>query len=268
VDGDEHTASVAPTGLEHPQAELERLQAEIAELREAVRARDIFMSVAAHELRNPMAPLVGRISLLQAQVDRAGDKVPPRVAQGIRQLDVILRRYVRRTITLLDISRLTSGRFALDPTEIDVSAVLARLVEDFAAHAESAGSVVAAAIEPGIVGMFDPTAIEEIAENLISNAVKYGEGKPIDVTVAREGGALRLQVRDHGPGVSADDRGRIFERFERLAGTRPANGFGLGLWVVGQLTEAMGGTIAVEAGDGGGSIFTVRIPLRTAPGGA
>jgi signal transduction histidine kinase len=260
VDADEQIASVAPI-------ELERLQAEIAELREAVRARDIFMSIAAHELRNPMAPLVGRISLLQVQVDRAGGSVPPKVAQGIRQLDVILRRYVRRTITLLDISRLTSGRFTLDPAEIDVSTVIARLVEDFAPHAEQAGSAITATIDPGIVGLFDVTAIEEIAENLISNAVKYGEGKPIDVVLARAPGAIRLEVRDRGPGISAADRGRIFERFERLAGSRPTTGFGLGLWVVGQLTDAMGGTIAVEGTDGEGTVFTVRVPLRTASEG-
>ena len=84
---------------------------------------------------------------------------------------------------------------------------------------------------------FDRTAIEEIAENLISNAIKYGDGKPIDVMLARDAGEIRLQVRDHGLGISANDQTRIFEQFERLVTGRPTSGFGLGLWVVGSLSR-------------------------------
>jgi two-component system OmpR family sensor kinase len=173
---------------------------------------------------------------------------------------------MKRATTLLDISRLTSGNFHLDLAMVDISAVVSHVVADFALHAEAAGSALSLSIEKGIVGLVDRTAVEEIAENLVSNAVKYGEGKPIDVTLGREGGEIRLEVRDRGLGISAENQTRVFEQFERLVTGRATSGFGLGLWVVGQLTEAMGGTIAIESRLREGSTFTVRLPLQTTKG--
>jgi len=242
------------------------LREENAGLRAAVRARDDFISVAAHELRNPMTPLVGQINLLRKAARLAGGAVPDRIVQGIERLDFIVRRYIRRTTTLLDISRLTSGKFHLDLAPINASSVVSDIAADFAFHAEAAGSALTISIEKDVIGLLDRTAIEEVAENLISNAIKYGDGKPIDVTLARDAGEIRLQVRDHGLGISANDRARMFEQFERLVTGRPTSGFGLGLWVVGQLTEAMGGTITVESHPGKGSTFIVRLPLQTTKG--
>jgi two-component system OmpR family sensor kinase len=239
------------------------LREENAGLRAAVRARDDFISVAAHELRNPMTPLVGQINLLRKAVQLAGGAVPERIVKGIERLDFIVRRYIRRTTTLLDISRLTSGKFRLNLAPIDASSVVSDVAADFAFHAEAARSALTLSIEKGVVGLLDRTAIEEVAENLISNAIKYGDGKPIEVTLARDAGELRLRVRDHGLGISAADQARIFEQFERLVTGRATSGFGLGLWVVGRLTAAMGGTITVESLPGKGSTFIVRVPLQT-----
>jgi two-component system, OmpR family, sensor kinase len=245
---------------------IESLREEITALREAVRARDDFISIAAHELRNPMTPLVGQINLLRKNARNAGAAVPERILHGIERLDLIVRRYIRRTTTLLDISRLTSGRFHLDLAMVEVSTVVSDVAADFAVHAAAAGSVLSLFIEKDIVGLLDRTAVEEIAENLISNAIKYGSGEPIDVTLQRDDGYFCLRVRDRGLGISAKDQGRILERFERLMTGRPTVGFGLGLWVVGQLTESMGGTIAVASNPGHGSTFKVRLPLQRIEG--
>jgi signal transduction histidine kinase len=144
--------------------------------------------------------------------------------------------------------------------------VVSDVVADFAFHAEVAGSTLRISTEKDVIGLLDRTAIEEVVENLISNAIKYGDGKPIDVTLARDAGEMRFEVKDHGLGISANDQARIFEQFERLVTGRPTSGFGLGLWVVGQLTEAMGGTITVESHPGQGSTFIVRLPLQTTKG--
>jgi two-component system OmpR family sensor kinase len=235
-------------------------------LREAIRARDNFISIAAHELSNPMTPLVGQINLLRKNSRLAGDTMPEHIARGIERLDLIVRRYIRRTTTLLDISRLTSGNFRLNPATVDISSVISEVVTDFAFHAEAAGSALSIAIENDIVGFLDRTAVEEIAENLISNAIKYGGGNPIDVTLTHDIRLLRFQVRDRGLGISAKNQERVFEQFERLVTGQPTAGFGLGLWVVGQLTETMGGTIVVESRLGEGSTFTVQLPLQTTTG--
>jgi two-component system OmpR family sensor kinase len=256
---DEQTVS---DGLES----IASLREENARLRAAVRARDDFISVAAHELRNPMTPLVGQIDLLRKAAQLAGGAVPDRIVQGIERLDFIVRRYIRRTTILLDISRLTSGNFRLDLAPINASSVVSDIAADFAFLAAAAGSALTISIEKDVIGLLDRTAVEEVVENLISNAIKYGDGKPIDVTLARDAGELCLQVRDHGLGISANDRARMFEQFERLVTGRPTSGFGLGLWVAGQLTEAMGGTITVESHPGKGSTFIVRLPLQTTKG--
>jgi len=247
-------------------AGIECLRGEITALRAAVRARDDFISMAAHELRNPMTSLVGQISLLRKNARDAGSGVPQHITRGIERLDLIVRRYIRRMTTLLDISRLTSGKFNLNPATVNISSVISDIAADFALYAAAAGSLLSIFIEEDIVGLFDRTAVEEIAENLISNAIKYGSSKPIDVTLLRTDEYLSLQVRDRGLGISAKDQERIFERFERLITGRPTVGFGLGLWVVGQLTVAMGGTIAVESDPGEGSTFTVRLPLQMMEG--
>jgi two-component system OmpR family sensor kinase len=245
---------------------MERLLQENADLRLAVQARDDFISIAAHELRNPMTPLAGQIQLLRRSAELAGDVVPARIVQGIERLDLIVRRYIRRTTVLLDISRLTTGKFHLHIAMVDVAAVVNDVAADFIIFANTAGSVLSVATGTNIVGLFDQTAVEEIVENLVSNAVKYGSGKPIHVALTRQDGEVCLQVQDHGLGISSRDQARVFERFERLVTDQPTSGFGLGLWVVGQLVAAMGGAITIDSQPGTGSTFTVRLPLHTAGG--
>jgi signal transduction histidine kinase len=241
----------------------ERLRAEIAALRAAVRARDDFISIASHELRNPMTPLLGQVGLLRKSARQIGDALPAPIAQGIERLDLIVRRYIRRTTTLLDISRLTSGNFRLDPAMIDVALIVSELAAEFVPFAAMAGSTLSVTATTDLAGLIDQTAFEEIVENLISNAIKYGAGGPIHLTLAGQDGELRLQVQDHGLGISSADQARIFDQFERVVAGRATSGFGLGLWVVGQLVAAMGGKIEISSRSGEGSTFTVRVPFNT-----
>ena len=101
--------------------------------------------------------------------------------------------------------------------------------------------------------------MEQVLRNLISNAVKYGEGRPIDVTI-RDGDPVRVAVTDRGIGISAEDIERIFERFERAVPVRRFGGFGVGLWVARTVVQAMGGAIRVESAPGAGSTFTIELP--------
>jgi signal transduction histidine kinase len=116
-----------------------------------------------------------------------------------------------------------------------------------------------------IVGRWDRMRIDQIVSNLLSNAIKYGENNPIEISVGREADRARLVVRDHGVGIAAADLPRVFERFERAA-ARHIGGFGLGLWIVRQVVDALGGTIAVESRLGAGSVFIVELPLEPTRG--
>lgn len=113
-----------------------------------------------------------------------------------------------------------------------------------------------------LVGKWDRLRIEQIITNLVSNALKFGQGKEVVVSATSDGESARIQVVDSGIGLSPEDQVRIFQKFERAVPVRHFGGFGLGLWVVRQIVEALGGTISVESEPGRGSTFTVELPLR------
>jgi signal transduction histidine kinase len=129
------------------------------------------------------------------------------------------------------------------------------------AGAERSGCRLEPSIEGEVSGLLDQLAVEQIADNLLSNAVKYGAGEPIEVSLVRNGTKAQLTVQDHGIGISEEDRARIFGAFERAVTRREQGGFGIGLWVVRQLVDAMHGEIHVTSRPAEGSTFTVTLPL-------
>ncbi len=236
------------------------LEDRIRELTESVQARDAFIATIGHELRNPMTPIAGQVSLLLHLV-RKGKPTQERLVAGLERLEWLIELYMKRATTLLDVSRITTGKLTLELTPVDVSEVLlevAAALKPLADHARSPVNVVA---PEGLVGNYDRLAVEQIVENLFSNAIKYGAGKPIEATAENAGDAVILRVLDRGIGISEADQARIFDRFERAVGRdERAGGFGVGLWIVCQLAEALGGKVTVESTVGKGSIFTVILP--------
>jgi two-component system OmpR family sensor kinase len=139
--------------------------------------------------------------------------------------------------------------------------LLRETVENFADTARFSGCSVEIEVPENLYGTWDRLALEQILDNLISNAIKYAPSRPVIVSAEALGSLVRFSVRDCGPGISTGDRARIFERFERAVGTSERHsGFGVGLWVVGQIVAAMEGTIVVDDAEGGGSVFTVTLP--------
>ncbi len=231
----------------------------IAALEEAVRARDEFIAIAGHELRNPLTPIVLLVDMIRGQA--SGLKGARELMPGLDRLDRAITAYLKRTTVLLNVSRLSSGTFSLELSEIDVSAVVRDVADSLAVSAQRVGSALILAIKDGINGVLDRLGVEQITENLLTNALKYGGGEPIEVTLVRDGDHARLRVRDHGIGIQPGDQARIFARFERAVSRSQHGGFGIGLWMVGRLVEAMEGSISVESSSGNGSSFTVTLPL-------
>lgn len=238
----------------------QQLQQRIAELEEAIAARGTFIAVAAHELRNPMTPMMGQVDLLLSGI-RSGKYAPEQIEQRLERIRQVMGHYVKRATVLLNVSRITSGKLALEPVACDLSALLKGIVEAFAEPARYAGSPIGTHIPASLPGTWDPLAMEQIIDNLLSNAIKYGGRGPIDLCAEALGDTVRISVRDHGPGISMESRARIFGRFERAVGTDESrSGFGVGLWVVAQLIEAMGGAITIDDAPGGGALFTATMP--------
>jgi len=240
------------------------LRLEIEELRDAVRVRDEFISIAAHELRNPMTPLLLTVQSMRRVAERHPGTAAP-ITTGLARLDRVVLHYINRCNSLLDISRLSSERFGIEWTQIDFAALLRDMVEELRPYAERAGSKIDLTAPVALPGVWDELAVRQISENLLSNAIKYGAGGPISVVLSVEQGteapeAVLLEVRDHGVGISIADQARIFAPFERAVTRQQQSGFGLGLWVVGRLVAALGGTIQVASIPGQGSTFSVRLP--------
>jgi PAS domain S-box-containing protein len=241
------------------QAEEER---ELERLREAVRTRDEFLSVASHELKSPLTPLQLKLTSLLRIVEANPEAVLPG-ARVAKDLDVA-RRQVKKLAALiddlLDVSRISTGRLQLQRAPMNLSALTREVVARYAPQAAQAGcsvEVEAAAV----VGTWDTRRLEQMVTNLLTNALKYGAGKPIHVRVSAEAGEAVLTVRDGGIGIAPEHQSTIFERFVRAVTDRNYGGLGLGLFITHQVVEAHGGSIRVQSALGQGATFTVRLPL-------
>jgi signal transduction histidine kinase len=231
-----------------------------ADAQQAVRVRDDFLSVASHELNTPLTSL--QLALAQLARSRPDDDPSARMADtAARQAE----RLSKLVAQLLDVSRVTTGRLQLEPEPVDLRDVIEDVVGRLAIEARRAGSSLEVEVGGDVRGVWDRLRLEQVVTNLLANAVKFGRGHPVQVQVTRAGARVRLAVRDWGIGIAQQDRARIFERFERAVATHHYGGFGLGLWIVRQIVDAMGGTVEVESRPGEGSTFTVELPRAMMP---
>jgi signal transduction histidine kinase len=113
-----------------------------------------------------------------------------------------------------------------------------------------------------VIGTWDRQRLEQVVHTLLSNAMKFGAGSPIEVTIESSDGVARLAMQDHGIGIAPEDQERIFRQFERAVSVRHYGGFGVGLWIARQIVEAHGGTIRVESESGAGARFIVELPKK------
>lgn len=233
---------------------LARKEAE-AQLTEAVRARDEFVAVAAHELRNPLN--VFHLSL-QLLYRRTGEiegvrEILDRSRFQLDRLNMLIER-------LLDVSRIRSGRFELFPDAFDLNELVREVV--FRLLGQHSDAPISIETDPAAIGSWDRVRIDQAITNLLSNAIKYGEKKPIKVAVAVARDEAIVSIADQGIGLAPSDVGRIFEQFERATLRANNEGFGLGLWITRRIAEAHGGSVSAESELGKGSTFMLRLPLQ------
>ncbi|WP_437917135.1 AAA family ATPase [Sorangium sp. So ce302] len=235
---------------------------------EAVRMRDEFLTVATHELNTPMTSLLLTLEAMDRGV--RSDRPWDRQAVG-RQVDRALRqatRVIRLNSELLDVSRINAARLSLDVAEVDLGEVVRDVLARFKLDLARAGCSVALQEHGRVVGLWDGSRVDQIVSNLLANAIKFGAGKPVEISVGEEAGTARLSVRDHGIGIDPARQGQIFERFERAVSNRHYGGLGLGLYISRSLAEAHGGSIRVESALGAGATFVVELPRIGPPRGA
>jgi PAS domain S-box-containing protein len=238
----------------------------LAETREALVLREEFLSVASHELRTPLTPLRLKLQLLLREARESGDSSPlagrvvERVETGLHQV----QRLTRLIDGLLEASYLGKGKLtlALALEEVDLSALVREMAKRFALVAVRAGCALEVEAEAPVVGRWDRRRLEQVVGSLISNALKFGAGHPVRLSVEREGEQAWLVVRDEGIGIAPEELPRIFGRFSRGVSDRHYGGLGLGLFLTRYVVESLGGEVTAESVPGQGATFRVRLPLR------
>jgi signal transduction histidine kinase len=228
-----------------------------AQSQASVQVRDQFLSVASHELRTPLTSL-------NMTVDSLLDNTIPATPENLHKAFSITRRQIKRLTHLVDellnVSRITAGRLAVELEDVDLTAVVREVLDRFESELSRTGTSVSFDSAP-LVGRWDKSALDQVITNLMSNAIKFGAGKPIQISVDATDGSAKLVITDHGIGIPSDRLPHIFERFERAVSARQYGGLGLGLYIARAIVDVLGGSIeARSAGPQAGATFTVELP--------
>jgi signal transduction histidine kinase len=240
------------------------------EAQDAIRLRDEFLSIASHELKTPLTPLSLKLQMLASEARRQAESpfrraVEDYIAVGSRQV----KKLSELVNDLLDVARIAGGRLRLEFEEVELGALVREVVTRYEPEAARAGSRLALEEAPeAVTGHWDRLRLEQVITNLVDNAIKYGSGKPIHVSLDSDASQARLRVKDEGIGIAPEHLSRIFQRFERAVSERHYGGLGLGLYITRTIVEALGGNIQVESSPGLGATFTVVLPRTQAAHGS
>jgi signal transduction histidine kinase len=232
-------------GEQRAQAELHR------EALVGMEARDRLISIAGHELRAPMQVLVSELGVLLAQH-------PAITVEQLASLQQLGFRLANLVASLLDVGMLGSDQLALTLEDLDLADVV-RAIAGRTEDLTRSGSPVTVDAR-SVRGRWDRVRLEQVATNLLSNAGKYGLGRPVRVVVDGDERVARLVVEDQGIGIARDAIERLFRPFERIGSVKAATGLGLGLYITAQIVRAHGGVMRVESEPGAGARFIVELP--------
>lgn len=229
-----------------------------------IRVREDFLSVASHELRTPLSPLRMQFEMAHLFAQEIPDSFEKRaeLLEMIEGAGLQLDRLLKLVDNLLDVSRITAGRLKIHAEWFDFAALVHEVVKRFAPVVEKSGCELQLNIPDRLEGYWDRSRIDQVVSNLLSNALKFGAGFPVELHLARIEDEARLSVKNYGVGIAPADQERIFERFERGTSSNATAGFGLGLYICREIVVAHSGKITVESEPESGTLFTIRLPLR------
>lgn len=261
----ERSAAVAELTAQHA-----RLESDERALREALGMRDEFLSIASHELRTPLAALSLQVAGLERALSkRAGgnDESQRELHRAGRALAQV-ERLTRIVDNLFDVSMITAGRLQLTRETFDLGEAVRAVSNGLSEQAARAGCALSVTAPTAVTGYWDRSRLEQVITNLLTNAFKYGAGKPVEVSVEATPDLALLRVRDQGGGIAAEAVERVFERFERFASGHHQKSLGVGLYIARQVVDAHAGVVRVEETSARGTTFLVELPRPLDPSGA
>jgi signal transduction histidine kinase len=232
------------------------------ELQRSLRMRDEFMSLVAHELRTPLNTLFLEAQMRSLQLKRGTLATirPDQFEAMIKRDERQIKAMIRLIDDMLDVSRMRSGQLSIRPGQVQLMDLLERVVSDLSLQAAATGCKLSLQPHPPVEGCWDEFRIEQVVVNLLTNALRYGGGQPVEVSVQYALDTVRIDVRDEGKGIAPSDLERIFEPYERGARNGEPKGLGLGLYISRQLAISHGGELRVSSKPGEGSTFSLILP--------
>jgi signal transduction histidine kinase len=252
--------AIVETGIRRPFDLLFR------ELKEAIQARDEFLSIASHELKTPLTPLKMQLQSLRRQLtpEKIALIAPEQIQRNIDLSTKQIDRLAYLIENLLDVSRISAGKLQLQLESIDAKSIFDEIVNRHSGEARALGMELKVDVphEPLRLSV-DILRMDQVITNLFMNALKYAPHSKLELGARQEGNLALLWVQDSGPGIPKTAQGKVFERFERSQPSDKVTGLGLGLFISRQIVEAHGGTLRLKSEPGTGSRFEVRLPLPT-----
>lgn len=245
------------------QTRLEEMELECNKMREEIRMRDEFLSIASHELKTPLTSMLLKIQMLLHNI-RNVSLANFSVENLLKQLETAeeqTKRLSRMINDLLNVSLITTGKLNLEPAHEDLTEIVKEVTSEFTEKMQKEGYEFKLDAAESIPMQLDKVRAAQVVTNLISNALRYGDGKPIEIKVKRFNSTAQIMVRDHGLGIDEDQHDKIFQLFERGEAKNGIKGLGVGLYISNQIVKAHGGAIKVHSKPENGSTFTVELPI-------
>ena len=240
----------------------------IEDLHKSIRARDDLMSICGHELKTPLTTLNLLVQLTEKRIARGDVSVyePVHVQNILSKFGSQIERLARLVDDMLDVTILNSGKLCLNFEEVNLSLLVVDVLDRFSNELQASGCTVSVSAISDVIGTWDKFRLEQVLINLLTNAMRYGQAKPISIVVGRQDNSAYFSVQDQGIGIAKQDQVRVFQRFERAISSSEVRGLGLGLYIVESIVSAHRGSILLESALGEGSKFTVELPIFAGAG--
>lgn len=231
------------------------------QLKAEIQTRNVFFSIASHELKNPLAGLKMQAEMASRKLSLEGADsfCPVEMKKIFDNFNRDINRMMRVVDEMTDVAKICNGKFSIQSEYLNLNEYLSGAMERLKLSFPAFGKLGQTKLSTPILVKIDPVRIEQVIFNLISNSIKYGNGSQIELSSYFDHQSIFISVNDQGPGIEEKDQDRIFQLFERAS--HDAHGLGLGLFICNEISKAHGGQILLNSSPGKGSTFTLKLPL-------